>query len=147
MLWYLNPKLWLAGILLAALTAGAWKIHNNIYNAGLHEAQLTCQADKQALENQHAKDIADAQAAADQIALAKDAKVRTLNTQLANALASLRKRADRPAAASSVPTSAAPATSCTGAELYRPDAEFLIGEAARADKLRLDLIECQPVTQ
>lgn len=35
------------------------------------------------------------------------------------------------------------AASCTGRELYREDGEFLVGEAARADELRVRLGVCQ----
>ena len=58
---------------------------------------------------------------------------------------SLRKRPDRP----SEPGLPAPAgdrdapAGCTGAELYRGDAQFLVGLAARADTLRLQLATCQ----
>lgn len=58
---------------------------------------------------------------------------------------SLRKRPDRP----SEPGLPAPAgdrdaaPGCTGAELYRGDAQFLVGLAARADTLRLQLAACQ----
>lgn len=58
---------------------------------------------------------------------------------------SLRKRPDRP----SEPGLPAPAgdrdaaQGCTGAELYRGDAQFLVGLAARADTLRLHLAACQ----
>lgn len=58
---------------------------------------------------------------------------------------SLRKRPDRP----SEPGLPAPAgdrnapAGCTGSELYRGDAQFLIGLAARADTLRLQLAACQ----
>ena len=60
---------------------------------------------------------------------------------------SLRYRTDRPADGGSVPGAATAgaelANGCTGAELYRPDGEFLAGEAARADRLRLALAACQ----
>lgn len=58
---------------------------------------------------------------------------------------SLRKRPDRPSDGG-VPAPAGDrdaAPSCTGAELYRGDAQFLVGLAARADALRLQLAACQ----
>jgi len=55
---------------------------------------------------------------------------------------SLRNRHDRPAG-SDVPTGPADPMACTGAGHYRSDAEFLVGEAARADQLRADLATCQ----
>jgi hypothetical protein len=35
------------------------------------------------------------------------------------------------------------AAGCTGKELYRPDGEFLAGEAARADETRVLLKQCR----
>ena len=55
---------------------------------------------------------------------------------------SLRNRADRPENYS-VPTSSADPLACTGASLFRSDAEFLIRESSRADQLRADLSACQ----
>lgn len=58
---------------------------------------------------------------------------------------SLQHRADRPSDGG-VPTAAGDrvdAPSCTGAQLFRPDGEFLAREAARADELRLHLAQCQ----
>lgn len=61
-------------------------------------------------------------------------------------LVSLRNRPTRPpeGAAHAVDAAAAePATSCTGAALYREDGEFLAGEAARADRVLAELEACQ----
>lgn len=69
-----------------------------------------------------------------------------LNLLAADLRDQLRTRPARPAQSSAVPNSASPeplAEGCTGAELYRPDAEFLVGEAARADQLRESLKECR----
>lgn len=58
-------------------------------------------------------------------------------------LASLQQRADRkPTSASGVPQAAPACQGATGAELSRPDAGFLVGEAARADELRAALGAC-----
>jgi hypothetical protein len=63
------------------------------------------------------------------------------------ALASLRNRPTRPAPApAGVPAPASPAAAasgCTGAELYRPDGEFLAGETARAEILRAEVRACR----
>jgi hypothetical protein len=55
---------------------------------------------------------------------------------------SLRNRPERPASGD-VPTGAADGLACTGAQLYRADGAFLVGESARADQLRIDLAACQ----
>lgn len=56
---------------------------------------------------------------------------------------SLRDRPERPAAVPGADAASAPAEGCTGATLYRGDALFLAGEAARADRLRAALDRCQ----
>lgn len=56
---------------------------------------------------------------------------------------SLRNRPDRPAGGGDVPPSPADPVACTGAQLYRSDAGFLVGESARADQLRADLAACR----
>jgi hypothetical protein len=59
------------------------------------------------------------------------------------AVASLRNRPERRIVVAG--PAAAPPANCqgsTGAELSRPDAEFLVGEATRADNLRAALVAC-----
>lgn len=75
------------------------------------------------------------QAATDQIRKRKDAQIEAINNQLTNAISELRKRPSRPTEAN--------LGSCgTGATLYADDAEFLVREAARADKIRAGLEAC-----
>lgn len=79
--------------------------------------------------------------------------LRTQNDSLAGIAARLRtdlerlrNRPERPVSAAGMP--AAPGASCpcgTGAELCRPDAEFLAIEAARADTIRAGLAACYAV--
>ena len=73
---------------------------------------------------------------ADQIRKDKDAQINAINNQLANALIELRNRPSRTNQSSNNGQSG------TGATLFAEDAEFLIGEAARADKLRTALTAC-----
>lgn len=58
-------------------------------------------------------------------------------------LISLRNRADRTSAESH--TSGSVCQGATGAQLSRPDAEFLSWEAARADDIRAGLIACYKI--
>lgn len=65
------------------------------------------------------------------------------------ALAELRTRPERPAVGSGggadVPgdsAGGAASAGCTGAKLYRPDAAFLVREAARAELIRSSLLKC-----
>ena len=65
-------------------------------------------------------------------------EVTRLSADLERARHELRNRPDRMPEASRQACAGA-----TGAELSRPDAEFLVGEASRADQLRADLEVCR----
>lgn len=68
----------------------------------------------------------------------RDAEDHRVNARLADALQRLRDRPER------LPAAAAPACQGgTGAQLSRGDGQFLVGLAARADRLRAALAECQ----
>ena len=75
------------------------------------------------------------QTAADQIKKEKDAQIEAINNKLVDAISELRKRPSRADQASH-------GQSCTGGSLPAEDAEFLIREAARADKIRAGLQAC-----
>lgn len=73
----------------------------------------------------------------------KNEEIATVRGALAAANARVQNRPDRqPAPASGVPRATPACRGATGAELSRPDAEFLNGEAARADELRAALSAC-----
>lgn len=65
-----------------------------------------------------------------------------VNTKLASTIEWLRNRPDRPAPGAVPSTTSSGQPGATGAELYRPDAEFLAREASRADRLRAALQQC-----
>lgn len=61
-------------------------------------------------------------------------------------LDSLRERPERPSGGADLPDRAAAGTepaACTGAELYRDDASFLVRLAAEADELRAAVEQCK----
>lgn len=66
-----------------------------------------------------------------------------INNRLRADLAGLRNRPERPANLSAV--SITRCTGATGAQLSRSDAEFLVGESARADEIRAGLAACYAV--
>lgn len=82
----------------------------------------------------HDKEV-QSQEDADKIRKKKDAQINSINSQLADALVQLRNRPSRSQSASN-------GQSGTGASLYAEDAEFLIREATRADKIRVALDAC-----
>lgn len=71
----------------------------------------------------------------------KDEKLASLNARVSSLSRELRARPDRPAAPAAAGNPAI-AQGCTGAQLYRPDAEFLVGEAARADRILAERDAC-----
>lgn len=76
----------------------------------------------------------------------KDSEAKHLAARFQRVIDGLRDRPERPAATDPVPTASGivvAAAACTGAQLYRPDAEFLARESERADQLRIALKECQ----
>lgn len=85
------------------------------------------------------------QANADKLRQEKDIEIRNISARATALANSLRDRASRPAESSGVPQAAnvgQAAVGCTGSGLYRPDGEFLAGEAARANTLRAELKQC-----
>ena len=146
----MNPY-FIAGAVIAVALAGAGGYVKGTAH-GKAEVQAAWDQEKARLAEEYAKAQAAArekeqqlQTQADQLREEANEKQRNSN-QLAAALAdSVRKRPERTAPASTVSSTAGavcPACVCTGAELPRPDAEFLIREAARADELRIALDAC-----
>jgi len=80
--------------------------------------------------------IAQNQTATDQIRKDKDAQIQSINDQLANALVQLRSRPSRSQYSTNNGQDG------TGRSLSAEDAEFLIREATRADKIRTALDAC-----
>lgn len=78
------------------------------------------------------------QAEADKIRKDKDEKINSINNQLADAISELRKRPSR----SSETNDGSAAKGCNGSQLYAEDAELLVREAARAEKIRIELLSC-----
>ena len=75
------------------------------------------------------------QSDADLIRIQKDAQIKVINTQLVDAISSLRSR-------SSNATKTINGQDCNGSTLSATDAEFLVWEAARADQIRVGLQAC-----
>ena len=78
----------------------------------------------------------------------KDNEIANLNNKHSIILKRLQQRPER----SSVPEATVTAPVCTGAgstgeQLFREDAEFLIGEAAKAEVLKQSLIECRALLE
>jgi len=75
------------------------------------------------------------QADADKIRKEKDAQINAINSQLVDAISSLRSRPSRS-------TETTNGKGCNGTGLFAEDSEFLVREAARADQIRVALDSC-----
>ena len=96
------------------------------------------------LSEQATRDTATLQLNADKLTGAKNARINRLNADLSDALERLRERPSRDSAAGVPGDPAAGARAgCTAAQLFREDADALVREAARADRLLADLAQCQ----
>lgn len=156
MLYLLNPKLWIALAIAAALSVGAWRVHSAGKASGRAEVQTKFDAYRLAAEKAEAEaKAANLRKEADLIAKAHTEKRKSdeahhrTRVALDTALHSLRNRPERPsdpavpapatAGAEPVPTAAA----CTGRDLFRPDAEFLARLAADTETLSTALMSCR----
>ena len=143
----LNWRVWAALCVAVALAGTHWKAYiagqKNIHAEWTADKLQQAQASAQVLAAA-ARKTADLQIQAETNRKAKNAQIAALNDDLSAALDRLQ---DRPARGGpgDVPgdTGTGPAPGCTGAQLYRGDAQFLARFAGRAERLRAELVECQ----
>ena len=154
-----GAMMWRIKTLAAAVTASsillagtAWFAHSSGKRSGMSEIQSRWDAEVAAMAIAQAAEITAAReresALNEQLARQRRDhrnEVNRLAAQHAAAIDGLRNRPDRPSDGG-LPEGASAGAGypggCTGAELYRPDAEFLIGLAGEADRLRLALAAC-----
>jgi hypothetical protein len=147
----LSPRVWLELIVIAIVAAASWWAYNWVYDHGAASVQAQWDKERTDIGKQSAKITADALATTKALAAtietqrsSTNAQISALNTSLAGAIAGLRERPARDSAGG-VPLDPATgsAVGATGAGLLAQDAEFLAREATRADRLRLQLAQCQ----
>lgn len=137
---WLNPSTWLLyGALAAALVLGAWRLDVSRQQVGYDRAQAEyTTAALRATEAARAREQ-QLQAEAANITKVKDEKIAAVNSRLVAALSQLRNRPER---RDPVAINPPDCKGATGSELSRPDAGFLVGEAARADTIKAGLEAC-----
>lgn len=140
-------RLAVAAVIAVFLTGTHWKA----YTSGKATVRAEWQAEKLEvgrqslkLSEQAVRDSATLQANADKTTGAKNAQINRLNADLSGALERLRERPERDSA-TGLPgdPSIGAGPGCTGASVFKQDAEFLVREADRADRLLADLAQCQ----
>ena len=145
MLALLNWRIW-AAVALAVFLAGT---HWKAYRMG--ESTVQAKWDKESLEVARQSLKLSEEATRTTVSLEdnaaklredKDEQISKLSAALDSNIERLRNRPERP---SKGDMSKTPGTgsACSGASLYRQDAEFLIRESTRADAYRVQLAECQ----
>ena len=145
----LRPKLLIVGMILLVLGMMFATHKVIVYKA----VQAAVAETKATLATQYTQRLLEASEAArereqvmvvsaDKLRKDKDAQIASLNSRLGSALSSLRDRPQR--APSSPKDTPAPISgaAATGSSLSREDAEFLVRESARADRLRVSLSQC-----
>jgi hypothetical protein len=147
----LSPRVWAELIVIVIVVAAGWWAYNWVYDRGAASVQAQWDKERTGIDKQSAKITADALAATKGLVAnmesqrsSTNAQISALNNSLASAVAGLRERPARDSAGG-VPRDPATgsAVGATGAQLLRDDSELLTREAARADRLRLQLAECQ----
>ena len=122
----------------AGWTVNGWRKNNEIQALAAQHAQAALIAEVKARKSEQS-----IVAAAQEARSKNDAKTKQIRANLERTISELRSRPKR----SEVPAVAAVAgvaqAGCTGTELFRQDAEFLIREAARADELEATLRQCE----
>jgi hypothetical protein len=128
MYWGINLRLVLYSLAATFLFSAGWTI-----NGWRHEAGVTKSLQKtQIVNNQLQNALAEERQK-------KDAEIRRINNLYRDSLKQLR---DRPLRGAQLTQNG---KTCTGADLSREDADFLVGEAARADEVVVSLNYCYKV--
>ena len=133
--WFLN-KYVIGGFLFLVIVCGA-------YFKGYYKGKANLQAEwDKVVAEQTLKSVEterSMQRKVDTVVEEKNREIARIKRSHAAVVAGLQQRTERPA---ELPASPETAQNCTGSDLYRQDAEFLAGEAARADEYAIELQSC-----
>ena len=126
---------------IASLVATAVAVYQG-YEYGRQNVQAKWDAEKAATVIAQREKETELQVSMDKLREDKRREITKLTNTVATLTNSLRNRPERPA----VPASASIGDAggwCSGPQLYRNDAQLALSEAERADRIRLQLIQCQ----
>lgn len=135
----LNWRMWAAVVLAVALAAS----HRKAYHLGANTVQAEWDTAQASADRAARAKEQILQEQADQLRKAQDDKLAQISRDLDSARASIRLLHKTPRPADYAPPAPGAAAACSGASLFAQDAEFLAGEAARADELRVALERCE----
>lgn len=136
----IGPALIVGGCV--SLFGGGWYVGNNMAEKRYQTIAIERQEAHAVALSAARKKEQTLQANADQIKRNSDEKITVLSRRVDTLVSKLRNRPERPA--SGVPErSGTDSDRCTGAGLYRDDAEFLVRLARDADTTREALNQCK----
>ncbi len=139
-------RLVLAGILIVTVIATHWKAYvmgTKSVKAEWDRAKVEQLEEDKKLLQMSIKDSKMLQDKSNQIQQEKYEKLKKNNATLSTNLDQLRTRQGRDEAITSDSSPIKSGRGCTGADLHREDAEFLVREASAADEVKINLQECQ----
>ena len=127
---------WLFIALTGVLIASLWGWHHTSVKSAVRAAEGSLQAKYQEKLDKSIQGAInktkELQTSADTLKDKKYEKLQSINAQLASNYRSLQQRTNRSTHLAPNPPTG---STCTAAQLYREDAEFLAGEAARAESI------------
>lgn len=135
----LSWRVWAVAALVVALAASHWKA----YHLGANIVQAEWDAAHASADRAERSKEQSLQAEADQLRKTQDDKLAQISRNLDAARAAIRLLHSTPRPADYTPPAPGAGAACSGASVFAEDAEFLIGEAARADELRTALERCE----
>ena len=137
-------KLVIIAIVLISLFAYHRIEVNKAVTAAVTEIELNISKENFKLKERSLNAQIELQQSFDNIQKEKDAKIKNLNARVASLTRSLQERPSRPEP-SRIPDNSRVEEvrqGSTGAGLYREDSQFLLGEAARAELIKEELLGC-----
>ena len=143
---FLDWKVKLVILSIALVGLFAWhkvQVHKAVTTA-VAEVELNISKENFKLKERSLNTQIELQQSFDNIQKEKDAKIKNLNARVASLTRSLQERPSRPEP-SRIPDNSRVEEvrqGSTGAGLYREDSQFLLGEAARAELIKEELLGC-----
>ena len=137
-------KLVILSIVLISLFAWHKVEVNKAVTEAVTEIQLNLAKENFRLKERSLNSQIALQESFDNIQKDKDAKIKNLNARVASLTRSLQERPNRPDSSGVSNDSRVEESKpgSTGVGLYREDSEFLLGEAARAEMIKEELLTC-----
>lgn len=131
------PLIRYGGLLLIGCAIG-WTINGWRLNASISDYKASIAASEARLIQEYRRKEQSLQEASNALRKAKDNEIKTITNRLNTTLGELRQRQDRKDLSSSAGT----CSGATGADLSKPDAEFLARLAAEADAVMAERNQC-----